>query len=36
MNEEIASIEKNDTWRLVPRPKKKRVLKERWRDTRQC
>jgi len=24
MNEEIASIEKNNTWKLVPRPKKKK------------
>jgi hypothetical protein len=24
MDEEIASIEKNNTWKLVPRPKKKR------------
>jgi len=26
MDEEIASIEKNDTWKLVPRPKGKKLI----------
>jgi hypothetical protein len=26
MDEEIASIEKNNTWKLVPRPKEKKLI----------
>ena len=30
MDEEIASIEKNDTWRLVPKPDGKKPINVKW------
>jgi hypothetical protein len=30
MDEELDQIEKNDTWELVPRPKNKNVIGEKW------
>ena len=30
MNEEIAMIEKNKTWELVDKPKKKNVISVKW------
>jgi hypothetical protein len=30
MDEELDQIEKNDTWELVPRPKKKNVIGTKW------
>jgi hypothetical protein len=30
MDEESGQIEKNDTWELVPRPKKKNVIDTKW------
>ena len=30
MDEEIASIEKNDTWRLVPKPNGKKPINVKW------
>ena len=30
MNEKIEKIEKNKTWTLVPRPKKKNVIETKW------
>lgn len=30
MNEELDKIEKNETWDLVPRPKKKNVIGTKW------
>jgi hypothetical protein len=30
MDEELDQIEKNDTWKLVPRPKNKNVINTKW------
>jgi hypothetical protein len=30
MDEELDQIEKNDTWKLVPRPKNKNVISTKW------
>jgi hypothetical protein len=30
MDEELDQIEKNDTWKLVPRPKDKNVIDTKW------
>jgi hypothetical protein len=30
IDEEIASIEKNDTWRLDPKPNKKKSIDVKW------
>jgi hypothetical protein len=30
MNEELDQIEKNHTWKLVPRPKDKNVVRTKW------
>jgi hypothetical protein len=30
MDEELDQIEKNDTWELVPRPKKKNFISTKW------
>jgi hypothetical protein len=30
MDEKIASIEKNDTWKLVPRPNEKKPIGVKW------
>ena len=30
MNEELDQIEKNETWKLVPRPKDKNVIGTKW------
>jgi hypothetical protein len=30
MDEKIASIEKNDTWKLVPRPSGKKPIGVKW------
>jgi hypothetical protein len=30
MDKEIALVEKNNTWKLVPRPKKKKPIGVKW------